>query len=80
MSPALFQVLLLVALIHLVQCGSRDLNGVTVHRGQTIHLINEELHNRDRPVSDATIAAIAYLAIIEVSALSDLFLLYSCIA
>lgn len=67
MSPALFQVLLFMALIHLVQCGSRDLSGVTVHRGETIRLINKELHNRDRPVSDATIAAVAYLAIIEVS-------------
>lgn len=32
----------------------------------SIQLINEELCKRDRPISDATIAAVAYLAIIEV--------------
>jgi hypothetical protein len=66
MSPALFQVLLLVASIHLLQCGSIDLREVTFRRVATIQLVNEELRKKYRPVSDATIATVAYLAIIEV--------------
>jgi hypothetical protein len=66
MSPALFQVLLLVASIHLLQCGSSDLSEVTVRRGETLRLINDDLRKKDHSVSDATIAAVAYMAIIEV--------------
>jgi hypothetical protein len=66
-NPTLFHVTLLVASIHLVQCGKCDHSGVIVHRRETIRLINEELRNKDRPASDTPIAALANLAIIVVS-------------
>jgi hypothetical protein len=45
-------------------CNSRQ---AAVYRGQTIHLINGALQDKERAVEDATFAAVVHLACNEVS-------------
>ncbi|KIM94223.1 hypothetical protein OIDMADRAFT_35257 [Oidiodendron maius Zn] len=67
MNPHLLQAILLVASHSLHLRGACDSRQVSDFRGRTIHLINEALHDKERAMEDATFAAIAHLAVKEVS-------------
>ena len=67
MNPHLLHAILLVASDNLYLRGACNSRYVSNFRGRTIHLINEALHDKKRAMEDATFAAIAHLAVKEVS-------------
>jgi hypothetical protein len=59
--------MLLAASTNLVLRGVCNSRQAAVYRGQTIRLINEALHDKERAVEDTTFAAVVHLAFNEVS-------------
>jgi hypothetical protein len=67
MNPLLLNSILYSAATSLVVRGVGNSHEAAVYRGQTIRLINEALHDKERVVEDTTFAAVVHLAFNEVS-------------
>jgi hypothetical protein len=59
--------MLLTASTNLFFRGEHYSRQAAVYRGQTIRLIKEALHDKERAVEDTTFAAVVHLALNEVS-------------
>ena len=66
-NPPLLYSILLAASTNLVLRGVCNSLQTAVYRGQTIRLINDALHDRERAIEDSTFAAVVHLAFNEVS-------------